>query len=418
MPDKTPLHKLADALHSDLEHIVDCWLDRSEADENLEVVSTLSRFDFRNNIPNCIEVLANHLRQVDRDELDDSETLDVEKHGHHRWKQGFNLMQIARDWGNLNEVLIDFFEARFANNPEFPDEDKAMALKVLAKFMTDAIGASIQRFDDMRRSEALSFGKDLETVYAEFNRITQMRAQMLTETAHDLKGSLATASGASELLSSEKDASESQAELTGLIQNSMDTVVRLLDSMLDLSRLESGQEKLELSKVDVGDLLRSIGQDYLPLAERKGLELEMVGEDNILLETDPLKLRRILQNLMNNAFKYTLRGMVQLSWYTEKDCWRFIVRDTGPGLQNKLGSPIAQEMRAPDEPSEEQEAYTTVGLLAYDGEGIGLTIVKRLCELLLATINIESEPGQGTAVVVQLPLGYGKRSPVMEEAEV
>jgi len=152
---------------------------------------------------------------------------------------------------------------------------------------------------------------------------------------------------------------------------------------------------------------------------------------DLLVEGDSIKIQRIAQNLLFNAIKYTPRGGVTVSWGDSREGdaarWMMCVKDTGPGFHAGPGAPIAraledatQEARevavaARDEESPAITLQTHVSdnpapdgrpIHQEHGEGVGLSIVKRLCELLNATMEMESNPGEGTTVRVLFPRSY------------
>jgi signal transduction histidine kinase len=155
----------------------------------------------------------------------------------------------------------------------------------------------------------------------------------------------------------------------------------------------------------------------------------MDGPSTLPVEGDKAKILRILQNLLLNAVKYTERGGISVSWgldtTRDTDRWTFSVQDTGPGIDDARAATIAKQLQnatnvsddareASSDRRRDMGAAVTVAS-APDarpkrpqphGEGVGLSIVKRLCELLNATIELDSEPGRGTTVRVLFPRDY------------
>jgi signal transduction histidine kinase len=155
--------------------------------------------------------------------------------------------------------------------------------------------------------------------------------------------------------------------------------------------------------------------------------LRAEGAPSLLVEGDPGKVRRIAQNLILNALKYTYEGGVTVSWGDSDESdpkrWMLRVQDTGPGFHVGPGAPLAaaleeatEESRQVDASSPEKATRPSASGRRPDprpvnqerGEGVGLTIVKRLCELLDATFAIASEPNQGTTVSVYFPRRYSE----------
>jgi signal transduction histidine kinase len=144
------------------------------------------------------------------------------------------------------------------------------------------------------------------------------------------------------------------------------------------------------------------------------------------VEGDAAKFRRLVQNLLLNALKYTVEGGVTVNWGEEKENWWVVVKDTGPGLMAGPGAPIAAELKEATASARESDedaaaasgAAPTVltpspagsGLAKHRaqpaGEGIGLSIVKRLCELLDASLELASSADTGTTFRVVFPRRY------------
>lgn len=154
----------------------------------------------------------------------------------------------------------------------------------------------------------------------------------------------------------------------------------------------------------------------------------MDGPDTLPVVGDKSKVLRILQNLLLNALKYTPSGGVCVTWAADigrdTDRWTFSVQDTGPGIDENDAAPLAQELRDATEIAHEtteastdrrrdiapavtlRSASAALPQSQQEGEGVGLTIVKRLCELLDAGLELATEPGRGSTFRVLLPRSY------------
>lgn len=397
------LTSLAGFLRDHQERIVASWEQVSERDDHNEIVSKLTREEFRDNIGPALEGLCRALESSDGMAASHVAREEIEKHGHHRWKQGFSLQQLIRDWGHLDQALsgtISEYLHRHADR--FPSADGAIAYARLAEFMALAMANSVKRYDDLRRAEAASIAKDLAVANEEFERLLELsenRSMRLREAVHDLRGTLSIIAVSAETLRREE--SESPEIIERLVRAAV-TVGDMLSGMRELSELEAGDEPVDLREVDVAQLLMQLADEFDSHAANKGLRLIVEGESSLPVRTDATKVKRIFQNLLINAINYTGRGEIYIRWARAEDRWKFSVEDTGPGLQEREGTPIAYELDSPERAS---EAARTTGTAAYAGEGIGLTIVKRLCEALDAGFNLHSELGQGTRIDVDFPLG-------------
>jgi signal transduction histidine kinase len=201
---------------------------------------------------------------------------------------------------------------------------------------------------------------------------------------------------------------------------------------MSLARLEAGQEQRRISEFNAGQLLKEFCETLRPLAAERSLFLKTDGAESLLVQGDAPKVQRILQNLVLNAIKVTDRGGVQVLWQEAgtpgREQWMLCVQDTGPGLDLGAAAPLARalsqatadaqdvEVRAElaGDPSAQVEAAptlasqspTTHSVHVPAGEGIGLSIVKRLCELLDASIELQSAAGEGTTFRVLFPRRY------------
>ena len=206
----------------------------------------------------------------------------------------------------------------------------------------------------------------------------------------------------------------------------------MLNDLLSLARLEAGHEQRTLTRFDAAVLLRDFCAASQAAAAARGLFLKMEGPDTLPVEGDKAKVVRILQNLLLNALKYTRRGGVRVTWGDDRgrdtDRWTFSVQDTGPGIDENAAAPFAQELHdatyLADQTTETSTdrrrgiAPATTLLSASEalpqeqqaGEGVGLTIVKRLCELLDAGLELATEAGRGSTFRVILPRRYAAPS--------
>jgi len=380
--------------------VVDEWWNLCEEDALLGPVGKLTREEFRNNIPGALDGFRKIL-VCQKEEVLDLIKTEVSKHGHHRWKQGFNLRELIRDWGHLNRALVQNTESFFQSLVPLQPEAHKEALDRLALFMTEATSGSVRRYDELRREESIALERDLKATEEQFDTITQARSRILREAAHDLQGSLSALTLHSRLFREVPDIPPTIEEILDQMDNGLESVSTMLRSLLDLTRLESGQETVSLSNVDIVETFHGLASEVEGVAIQKGIELIAEGPSELKVSTDPEKVRRIAQNLIVNALQHTAEGKVSLLWSQEGEQWKMIVEDSGPGLQAAKGSEIAKELKEKDIDSCSENKSTT---FAYTGEGIGLAIVKRLCDLLHAGIHLDSHPGEGSTFTVVFPL--------------
>jgi signal transduction histidine kinase len=168
----------------------------------------------------------------------------------------------------------------------------------------------------------------------------------------------------------------------------------LLNSFLELGRLDWEVEKTTLSEFDLADVLRDVITRLQPEADRKQIELKSTMLlPSLKVRTDRVKLGRILDNLTNNAVKFTQSGHVHLSAETRATDLTITVSDTGPGISPENVKKLFQEFY---QVQNDERSYAK-------GFGLGLTIARKLADHLGAKVSVDSELGRGSRFTVVLP---------------
>ncbi len=420
---------LGNFLGSQREAILQAWRKAANADPQQTTVRALTHGQFNDHIPQLLDAYELKLRARPggaADKAADFATKQEEvKHGLHRWQQGYRLHELIQEWGHLQLCLFQVIEAFAAAHPEFERESLVEANLQMLKLVSGAIGESTTQFERMQQAEAAGRLNDLEGALAAINEIEHRRAALIHEAVHDIGGNVFGVALAAKLLGRPDIAMGDRAEFAKLLETGVQSVSAMLSDLKELARLEAGRETRTISEFDAAALVNELGQANRPVAEAKGLFLEVRGLDTLPVSGDPGKTRRLLQNLLLNAVKYTEQGGVTVSLGHEEDSWWLMVKDTGPGMLAGPGAPMAvglEEATASARESDEKSAAKTgevPHVLApppgdtremlpthqQPGEGIGLSIVKRLCELLDASLEIASSD-QGTTFRVVLPRHY------------
>ena len=275
--------------------------------------------------------------------------------------------------------------------------------------------------------------RDLEQALTTLNDLDRIRSAAWRETAHDLQGSLSLVTLATTVLDRENLSEPARHEFSDLAQRGVSALHDMLNDFMSLARLDAGLEHRKVAPFDAARLLADFCATSQPLAQARGLFLKMDGPDSLPVEGDRAKVQRILQNLLLNALKYTQRGGVTVFWkpITDRDTnnWMFCVQDTGPGLSEGTDAPLAHQIYEATQTLHTAEDLHRAELTSGDitnaptvpaqsetlprhetpGEGVGLSIVKRLCELLDASLELETSPGKGSTFRVVLPCYYENR---------
>jgi PAS domain S-box-containing protein len=182
-------------------------------------------------------------------------------------------------------------------------------------------------------------------------------------------------------------------EIAGRIDSAMRAAEEVLDDMLDMARLESGTMRTEITDFSIDEAFGHLARQFAPLAERRGLRLR-VTQPNCRVRSDRVLLRRVLQNLVSNALRYTQRGGVLLGCRRRGGFVEIEVWDTGPGIAEQHRRTIFDEFRRLDRPSPWGEK----------GLGLGLSICDRIARLLDLQLSVRSTPGRGSVFGVTVPI--------------
>ncbi len=230
---------------------------------------------------------------------------------------------------------------------------------------------------------------------------TRSKSEFLANISHEIRTPLTAILGFAGILSEQLEKSANQ-ETLGIIRRNSEHLLRILDDLLDLSKIEAG--KLDLSLLDIrpDEVIEEIRRLMQIRAEEKGLRLELDYEDGIpeLVRTDPVRMRQILFNLVANAIKFTEKGEVRIQARPSttaggEDALRIDIVDTGIGMS-------AEQIERLFRPFSQADSSSTRN---YGGVGLGLSISHRLTTMLGGEIVVESEPGAGSRFSVILPTG-------------
>ena len=219
------------------------------------------------------------------------------------------------------------------------------------------------------------------------------KGRFLAAASHDLLQPLNAARLFTAALKAEHGLSNDSGQLAQRIDSSLSAAEELLSALLDISKLERGKLKPELSAISIEMLFNSLGEQFTPLADQHNLSLR-VHALPLWVRSDRQLLRRILQNFLSNAIRYTASGGVMLSARRRGDCLRLQVWDTGPGIALHHQKRIFEEFQRLDGTRHNSE----------QGLGLGLAIVDRAARTLGHPISLNSRMGRGSAFAVDVPL--------------
>lgn len=421
------------------EQLLHRWRESVRTDAELATCWGLSRSALDDHIPSLIDDFARRLRSEharDPSQADQQQRQDAAEHGMHRWQQGYDIREAMREWGHLEAVIMRELDGYAASQPGLDPQVLPAARESLVRLCIDGTSESAARYVRLQQAEAASRVRDLESSLRALQALEDERSKLLRETAHDLRGSVGVLASTTALLAEPRVAGRARDRFHNLLQQRIRSMGALLTDLVELARLEAGQSPLKIEAFDAAERLREYCEVLRPAAAERNLFLKCKGPASLPVESDPLKLQRIVQNLLLNALKATRRGGVVVRWSAGKGKrprrWLLSIGDTGPGFALQSAGPLRNALKLATDAARHVETHAAdpsagaAGRESSDvlasgsgpgsaslpsGEGIGLSIVKRLCELLGATLELETAPGHGTTIRIEFPLHYSGTAP-------
>lgn len=261
----------------------------------------------------------------------------------------------------------------------------AIAAFVLVLVFSIVIARDITRNNHYRR--------ELEKAKSYAENLLVAREKLMLTITHDIKAPAGSIIGYIDLLIRLVKDRRQEFYLSNM-KSSAQHLLALVTSLLDYHRLEAGKMDLHPVAFNPHELLTDIYNSFLPLAEKKQLQLDFKEElsETLTLEGDPFRIRQIVENLLSNALKFTAAGGITLQAEYHGNQFVFSVSDTGCGMTASEQERIFKE-------------FTRLSSAqGQEGFGLGLSITRKLVELLLGRIDIESAPGKGSTFKVSMPL--------------
>ncbi|MGH9869725.1 MAG: response regulator [Candidatus Polarisedimenticolia bacterium] len=268
------------------------------------------------------------------------------------------------------------------------------------------INAGLERTVRDRTDELQRKNRQIEAQNKKVLEANRMKSQFLANMSHELRTPLNAVLALSDIMANEMSGTlnEEQMKQITTIHRSGKSLLRLINDVLDLSKIEAGRMSVEKVSMSLGTLITLVSDTLRPLAEDKNLSLSVKTSADLpqYITSDEHKLRQILVNLLGNAIKFTDRGEVSLAVSFQKDTstLSFFISDTGIGIAAEALDRIFEEFHQAD-------GSTT---RKYGGTGLGLTISKRMAELMGGTLTVRSVLGQGSTFALTVP--YVPSSPV------
>ena len=311
------------------------------------------------------------------------------EHGIQRWGAGWSLIEVVRDYQILRLVIVEYLEGAL-RRPLTEREAQAIGLA-----LDEAIAASVSAYVRHRDGAFHRLEQELRKQAEELLEADRRKNEFLAVLAHELRNPLAPILHSVAVLHLTAAGDQNIAEVAHIVERQVKQMTRLVDDLLDMTRIAQGKIELRRSTFDLAAAAAEAVQAATPLMEAQGHELNVsLPAEPLRVEGDPARIVQVVVNLLNNAAKYTDRGgRIRLEAHREGGEVVLSVGDNGIGIEKEMLGRVFDLFTQVDHSRTRSRG----------GLGIGLTLVRRLVELHGGRVAVHSDgPGRGSEFVVRL----------------
>ena len=294
-----------------------------------------------------------------------------------------------------NEIIIKTTQNNYEKENSLKKTNKVVTITAIIGLLV-TVFFSILILSDFSKSQ--SYKEQLEIANQKTRNLLQNREQLIATVSHDIKTPLTTIMGYSELLSN-SELNSKQTYFNKNIKNSSDYISQLVKDLLDFTQIEAGKITLEKTAFHLPDLIDEIAKNVQSVFQK---DINLIFEIDDLLEqkiiSDAFRLKQILTNIIGNAFKFTEKGFIKIAANinSETKTINIKIEDSGIGIDETKRELIFEEFTQANENIEKK----------YGGSGLGLTISKKLIEILGGNITVKSEIDKGSIFEIYFPLEF------------
>lgn len=347
------------------------------------------------------------LEQVDQHEFG-LLLLDVQMPG----TSGFELAKVIRSVKKYRSLPIIFVTAQREDSSVIFEGYKTGAVDILFKPLdVNMVRAKVQMFVEMAQQKSLmqEHVKELERLRIEADAANVAKTQFLANMSHEIRTPLAAVMGFAELITKSQPDNSETRELSAAVERNGKLLLRLIDDILDLTKVEANKLELERVDFDMSELLQDISSTLSFRAKEKGLILELKVPERMSgrYVSDPARIKQVLLNIIGNAIKFTRVGAVEVEVSVEPallaetarskniDTLSVSVKDQGIGLTTEQAERLFQPFGQADSSTRRH----------FGGSGLGLVISRQIARAMGGDIKLAgSEPGKGSTFQIKLNL--------------
>lgn len=398
--------------------ILELWTQKVEERGDHTNLLKMTRAEFQDHIPAVLNVLHLELRQRagDTDDLVDES---ASQHGAHRWQQGFDVLQVIKDWGELHQALLEQIETFAAEQGSAVNAAMRRARGILVHVINEGVYRSVAEYQRLQRLVAEARAHGIERLLTP-SRPSES-AQGWTSLSHQLSGGLERITSAAALLK-EKTRSTPESRLVDLIHDGSQDLGALLHVLHDLARLEANLEKRVIEPLDVAELLRATVDS---LQEKVSHRIEYRGPVSLAVRGDREKIQRIVSAIILNLMHSNESATALLTCHSEQSRrWSITVELQGSPEVAVEKTHLQMELEAITEENAENgsappssEAMVRSHPPAQPGiprfvsrdpaiRDVCIAVVRQLCELLDGTVELSTDVAANSRFQVTLPRDY------------
>jgi signal transduction histidine kinase/CheY-like chemotaxis protein len=377
--------EIGTVIESDYEQMIDRWVLRAKEEQPNAVHAHFE--EMRNMLPALLRAIGRALAQSG-EQVTVRHCLIAMEHGEHRWKTGWRLAEVVRDYQILRLVILDHLD-RIVDSPLTVREAMAVGLA-----LDEAISASVVAYVAHQESQ--------------LRQTNERLSEFFSVLGHELRNPLTAIVTTLHLLRLQQTITGSQQEAFAVLDRQVVQLTRLLDDMLDVSRIARGQIALAKGAITAQEIVQRAVETTRSLVAGRGHELTVRLPDSpIELVADPVRLQQVLTNLLTNAAKYTpADGKIWVEAAREDAYAVFRVRDNGVGISREMCERIF-------------EMFTQRSEHRGQGLGIGLSLAKTFTEMHGGTLAVQSDgEGKGSEFICRVPTTAAERTSVDPAVQV